>query len=191
MYRRAHSCRQTASSRNVEFCPLRFPLKNRHTWSEARTVAWPKYSGGRLKNETKKSSKVDQFLVTRRTLHIESNLTHNVYLKLRSAIGLVISKPLNKPWLLSFSFFNCWFLTELVVSLFLLNFYQPTQCSCSYTLKPNHLYSRNRNRGSISSWRRLFNRNENLRLSLMRYFAIASLRERLKHEVNLYEKIRS
>ena len=57
-----------------------------------------------LKNETKKSSKVDQFLVTRRTLHIESNLTYNVYLKLRSAIGLVISKPLNKPWLLSFSF---------------------------------------------------------------------------------------
>ena len=44
----------------------------------------------------------------------------------------------------------------------------------------NHLYSRNRNRGSISSWRRLFNRNENLRLSLTRYLAIASPRERLK-----------
>ena len=78
-----------------------------------------------------------------------------------------------------FFVFNCWSLTELVVSLFLLNFYQPTQYSCSYTLKPNHLYSRNRNRGSISSWRRLFNRNENLRLLLTRYLAIASLRERL------------
>ena len=31
MYRRAHSCRQAASSRNVEFCPLRFPHKNEHT----------------------------------------------------------------------------------------------------------------------------------------------------------------
>ena len=31
MYRRAHSCRQAASSRNVEFGPLRFPRKNRHT----------------------------------------------------------------------------------------------------------------------------------------------------------------
>ena len=33
LYRRAHSCRQAASSRNVEFGPLRFPRKNRHTWS--------------------------------------------------------------------------------------------------------------------------------------------------------------
>ena len=82
-----------------------------------------------------------------------------------------------------FFVFNCWSLTELVVLLFLLNFYQPTQYSCSYTLKPNHLYSRNRNRGSISSWHRLFNRNENLRLSLTRYLAIASLCERLKHLV--------
>ena len=80
-----------------------------------------------------------------------------------------------------FFVFNFWSLTELVVSLFLLNVYQPTQYSCSYTHKYNHLYSRNRNRGSISSWRRLFNRNENLRLSLTRYLAIASLRERLKH----------
>ena len=31
MYRQAHSCRQAASSRNVEFCPLRFPHKNGHT----------------------------------------------------------------------------------------------------------------------------------------------------------------
>ena len=30
MYRRAHSCCQAASSRNVEFGPLRFPRKNRH-----------------------------------------------------------------------------------------------------------------------------------------------------------------
>ena len=30
MYRRAHSCRQAASSGNVEFCPLRFSRKNRH-----------------------------------------------------------------------------------------------------------------------------------------------------------------
>ena len=87
-----------------------------------------------------------------------------------------------------FFVFNCWSLTELVVSLFLLNFYQPIQCSCSYALKPNHLYSRNGNRGSISSWRRLFNRNENLRLSLTRYLAIASLRERLKQCVYLISK---
>ena len=33
MYRRAHSCRQAASSRNVEFYPLRFPHKNGHTRS--------------------------------------------------------------------------------------------------------------------------------------------------------------
>ena len=79
-----------------------------------------------------------------------------------------------------FFVFNCWSLTELIISLSLLNLYQPTQYSCSYTLKPNHLYSRNRNRGSISSWRRLFNRNENLRLSLTRYLAIVSFRERLK-----------
>ena len=31
MYRRAYSCRQAASSRNVEFGPLRFPRENRHT----------------------------------------------------------------------------------------------------------------------------------------------------------------
>ena len=31
MYRQAHSCRQVASSRNVKFCPFRFPRKNRHT----------------------------------------------------------------------------------------------------------------------------------------------------------------
>ena len=31
MYRRAHSCCQAASSRNVEFGPLRFPRKSGHT----------------------------------------------------------------------------------------------------------------------------------------------------------------
>ena len=144
-------------------------------------MAWPKYSGSRLKNETKKSSKVDQFLVTRRTLHIELNLTYNVLSQAAKCDRSRYKQTAKQTLTVIFFVFNCWSLTELVVSLFLLNFYQPTQCSCSYTLKPNHLYSRNRNRGSISSWRRLFNRNENLRLSLTRYLAIATLRERMKH----------
>ena len=97
MYRRAHSCRQAASSRNVEF--VRYVFHARTDIRDHRRERWRDLSivGVVLKNETKKSSKVDQFLVTRRTLHIESNLTHNVYLKLRSATGLVISKPLTKP----------------------------------------------------------------------------------------------
>ena len=42
----------------------------------------------------------------------------------------------------------------------------------------NHLYYHKRNRVSIISWRRLSNRNRNLRLPLTRFLANAPLRER-------------
>ena len=55
-------------------------------------------------------SKWDKGIIERRTVpsdesnvtHWVKNLTPNVYLKLRSTTGLVISKPLTKPWLLYF-----------------------------------------------------------------------------------------
>ena len=59
-------------------------------------------------------------------------------------------------------------------------FYLWTVNQAFYSL--NHLYYPNPNRGSISSWRRLSNRNGNLRLTLTRFFAIAFLRERSRKQ---------
>ena len=82
---------------------------------------------------------------------------------------------------------NCRSLIVIVAFLFFIKLLLTNPVQFSVCTHSNHLYSRNRNWGSISSWRRLFNRNENLRLSLTRYLAIASLRERLKHLIYIID----